>query len=115
MAILEVDKDKMMEIFGLKQNVKSSVLAVMDNRLTAAHLATDVYALIELLEKLEIELIGKPLVQEVPQAVETPAPIQAEQAPPPPQPEAAPEAQPQEQVQPEPQQNQSQNLVLFCE
>ncbi|HGJ63810.1 TPA: hypothetical protein ENS27_00310 [bacterium] len=100
MAIFEVDRDKMMEIFNLKQNVKSSVLAVMDNRLTAAHLATDVYALIELLEKLEIELVGAPLVQEIPQPVETPA--QPEETPAQqPEQEQQPESQPQEQPQSE--------------
>ena len=102
MAILEVDKDKMMEIFDAKVNVKKSVFAVLDNRLTAAHLATDVFVLLEMLDKLEIELIGEPLVQEIPPVVETPAPVQEEQTPPQ-QPEGTPEAQPQ----PEQPQNQS--------
>lgn len=98
MAIFEVDKDKMMEIFDSKENVKKSVLAVMDNRLTAAHLSADVFALIELLEKIEVELIGEPLVQAVPQ-VEQAQPPQEQPAP---QQEPAPAEQPQpEQSQPE--------------
>jgi len=130
MAVVEVDKDQIMELFELKQNVKNTVLAVMDNRLTAAHLATDVFGLLELLDKIEIEVVGEPLVEEVPQpeqpAQQPEAQPQEEQAPPPPQPEQQPEQQqesepaeqpqpeqaqseqPQpEQEQPEPQQNQS--------
>ena len=68
MPNLEVDKVMMIEIFEIKENVKKSVFAVMDNRLTAAHLASDVSALIEQLDKLEVLLIGEPLVQPVPPA-----------------------------------------------
>lgn len=109
MAVVEVDKDQMMELFELKQNVKNTVLAVMDNRLTAAHLSADVFALLELLDKLEVAVVGEPLVQEIPQAVEPQAPAQEEQASPP-QPEQQQESAPAEQPQPEqpePQQNQS--------
>ena len=84
MAIFEVDKDAMMEIFDSKENVKKSVYAVMDNRLTASHLASDVFILIEMLEKLEIALIGEPVVQEVPPVEQPPAQDQA------PAPESAP-------------------------
>jgi hypothetical protein len=88
MAIFEVDKDAMMEIFNTKENVKKSVFAVMDNRLTASHLASDVFILIEMLEKLEIALIGEPVVQEVPPVEQPPAQDQA------PAPESAPADQP---------------------
>ena len=88
MAIFEVDKDAMMEIFDTKENVKKSVFAVMDNRLTASHLASDVFILIEMLEKLEIALIGEPVVQEVPPVEQPPAQDQA------PAPESAPADQP---------------------
>ena len=84
MAIFEVDKDAMMEIYNTKENVKKSVFAVMDNRLTASHLASDVFILIEMLEKLEIALIGEPVVQEVPPVEQPPAQDQA------PAPESAP-------------------------
>ncbi len=67
MATFVVDEDTMKEIFESKENVKKSVFAVMDNRLTAAHLASDVFALLELLDKLEILLIGEPLVQQIPE------------------------------------------------
>ncbi|HGE70684.1 TPA: hypothetical protein ENX78_07610, partial [Candidatus Poribacteria bacterium] len=67
MANFVVDEDTMKEIFESKENVKKSVLAVMDNRLTAAHLASDVFMLIELLDKLEVLLIGEPLVQQIPE------------------------------------------------
>jgi len=115
MAVIEVDKDQMMELFELKHNVKNTVLAVMDNRLTAAHLSADVFALLELLDKLEIAVVGEPLVEEVPQpeqpAQQPEAQPQEEQATPPSQPEQQPEQQqeaaPAEQPQPEPQQNQS--------
>jgi hypothetical protein len=98
MAILEVDKDKMMEIFESKENVKKSVYAVMDNRLTAAHLSADVFALIEMLDKLEIVLIGEPLVQEVPKAIEVQTPTAETPAP---QPEQSQEPVPEVQTQPE--------------
>ena len=98
MAIFEVDKDAMMEIFDSKENVKKSVYAVMDNRLTASHLASDVYILLEMLDKLEVALIGEPVVQEVP-PVEQPQPPAQDQAP-------APESAPADQ--PPPDQNQGQ-------
>lgn len=98
MAIFEVDKDAMIEIFNTKENVKKSVFAVMDNRLTASHLASDVFILIEMLEKLEIALIGEPVVQVVP-PVEQPQPPAQDQAP-------APESAPADQ--PPPDQNQGQ-------
>ena len=99
MAILEVDKDTMIEIFESKENVKKSVFAVMENRLTAAHLASDVFVLLEMLDKLEVALIGEPLVQEVPPAPQPQVPTQQPQVPA--QPEQAPTQQPQAPVQPE--------------
>ena len=118
MPNLEVDKDMMVEIFESKENVKKTVLAVMDNRLTAAHLASDVFVLIELLDKLEVLLIGEPLVQEVPPAEEQ-APTQEQPAQEQPAQEPAPApaqeqpAQEQKQEpapaeQPKPEQNQGQ-------
>jgi len=93
MAIMEVDKDMMTEIFELKENVKKSVYAVMEGRLTAGHLASDVFVLLEKLDKLEVMLIGEPLVQEVP--------LPAEESQTPPQEEQPQESVPTEQPQPE--------------
>lgn len=72
MAIFEVDRDIMLRIFELKQSLKNAVNAVLEGRLTAAHLSSEVFALIEKLEELEVMLIGEPLVQEVAQAQEIP-------------------------------------------
>jgi len=72
MAVFEVDKDIMLEIFDLKQSLKNAVNAVLEGRLTAAHLSSEVFSLIEKLEQLEVMLIGEPLVQEVPPAQEVP-------------------------------------------
>jgi hypothetical protein len=81
MPNLEVDKDMMIEIFEIKEHVKKSVFAVMDNRLTAAHLASDVSALIEQLDKLEVLLIGEPLVQPVPPPAEQKQEVPQDQIP----------------------------------
>jgi hypothetical protein len=99
MAILEIDKDMMLEIFSIKENVKKSVYAVMENRLTAAHLASDVFVLLERLDEIEIQVIGEPIVQEVP-------PIEQTQVTPPETPVEEQEPAPAEQPQPE--QNQGQ-------
>ncbi len=121
MAIVEVDKDAMEEIFDIKENVKKSIYAVMSNRLTAAHLASDVYVLLEKLDNLELELFGGTSIpssspseqapaQEQPQvsapAEQSQEPVPAEQ----PQ-ESAPAEQSQEPApaeQPQPEQSQSQ-------
>ncbi len=91
MAIFEVDRDMMLQIFELKQSLKNAVNAVLEGRLTAAHLSSEVFALIEKLEELEVMLIGEPLVQEVAPAQETP--IQEAPA----QPEAVVEEKPEQQ------------------
>lgn len=72
MAIFEVDRDMMLKIFELKQSLKNAVNAVLEGRLTAAHLSSEVFSLIEKLEELEVMLIGEPLVQEVAPAREAP-------------------------------------------
>lgn len=110
MPNLEVDKDMMIEIFEIKENVKKSIFAVMDNRLTAAHLASDVSALIELLEKLEVLLIGEPLVQPVPPPAEQKQEVPQDQIPAQqPAPEQPAQEQPQESApaeEPKPEQKQ---------
>jgi len=100
MAVFEVDKEKIMIIFELKNNLKNTVNAVFEGRLTAAHLSSDVFVILEKLDALEVELIGEPMVQPVP----TPAPPAPEVSAPatPPQeeqpsaPEVSAPAQPQE-------------------
>jgi len=98
MAILEIDKDLMLEIFNIKENVKKSVYAVMENRLTAAHLASDVFVLLERLDEIEVQVIGEPIVEA--------PPIEATQITPPETPVEEQEAAPAEEPQPE--QNQGQ-------
>lgn len=97
MATFVVDEDTMKAIFESKENVKKSVFAVMDNRLTAAHLASDVFALIELLDKLEVLLIGEPLVEQIPEQ----QPTQEQSAQEQPAQEQAQESAPTEQPPPE--------------
>lgn len=53
MPAIEVDQDLMDEIVRLKEVVKGSVDAVMEGSLTAGHLASDVYALLDILDMLE--------------------------------------------------------------
>jgi len=108
MPNLEVDKDMMIEIFETKENVKKSIFAVMDNRLTAAHLASDVSLLIEQLEKLEVLLIGEPLVQPVPPPAEQKQEVPQDQIPA----QQPASEQPQESApaeEPKPEQNQEQS------
>lgn len=73
MQIMEVGKDMITEIFDLKENVKKSVYAVMEGRLTAGHLIADLSVLLEKLDKLEVILIGEPLVEEVTPSPQPPA------------------------------------------
>lgn len=73
MPVYEIEEDMIAEMFELKENVKKSVIAVMEGRLTASHLASDVYALLEKLDKLEVRLVGEPLAEEVPEQAEQPA------------------------------------------
>lgn len=94
MAIFEVERDIMLQIFELKQSLKNAVNAVLEGRLTAAHLSSEVFALIEKLEQLEVMLIGEPLVQEITPTQETPTqPAPAQSA----QPEAIVEEKPEQQ------------------
>jgi hypothetical protein len=92
MAILEIDKDLMLEIFSIKENVKKSVYAVMENRLTAAHLASDVFVLLERLDEIEVQVIGEPIVE--------PPPIEQTQITPPETPVEEQEPAPAEEPQP---------------
>ena len=53
MPVVQVDYDLIGRIVGLKEIVKVSVDGSMEGRLTAGHLASDVYALLEVLDTLE--------------------------------------------------------------
>lgn len=52
MPTIQVDQDLINEILRLKQLIKSSVDGVMDGSLTAGHLASDVYMLLDMLDRL---------------------------------------------------------------
>jgi len=57
-SIAAKSEAKMLDtIRELKENVRQSTNAVMENRLTANHLAADVYMLLEYLDKLEAMLL----------------------------------------------------------
>ena len=98
MLVSKVDYNLLSDIMRLKDTVKQSVDSVMEGALTASHLASDVYTLLDELDKLEqswratppteeMAQPGQPAeapppaapVQEAPPVAETPA----EQAPPP--------------------------------
>ena len=53
MLISQIDYNLIADIVKIKEVVKESVTAVMEERLTASHLASDVYTLLEQLDKLE--------------------------------------------------------------
>lgn len=88
MPVSQIDHNLMADIVRSKEVVRQSVEAVMEDRLTAGHLASDVYALLELLDKLEVVWRATPPAEE--------APAEAPQAERP-----AQEAVPAEEAQPE--------------
>ena len=53
MLVSQIDYNLIADITEIKKAVQESVEAVMEDRLTAGHLASDVYRLLELLDKLE--------------------------------------------------------------
>lgn len=60
MLVSKIGYNMIANIVRFKEVVRGSVEAVMDGKITAAHLATDVYALLDLLDKLENEWKGTP-------------------------------------------------------
>ncbi len=60
MLVSKIDYNMLSEIMAMKEVVRGSVEAVLDEKITASHLATDVYALLDLLDKLENEWKGTP-------------------------------------------------------
>ena len=85
MPAVQVDHDLIGQIVGLKETVKVSVDGAMEGRLTAGHLASDVYALLEVLDTLEgiwkeSAQAGAPQVEQPPRESEQP-PQEGEQPP----------------------------------
>ena len=75
MPLVKIDYDMIGEIVRLKEVVKGSVNRTMDGSLTAAHLASDVHALLDLLDMLENQWKGAEPIEEEVQA-EAPQPEQ---------------------------------------
>ena len=77
MLVSRIDYNLIADIVRLKEVVKESVDGVMEERLTASHLASDVYALLDQLDTLENMWRGTPptddTVQEQAQPAEQPA------------------------------------------
>lgn len=71
MAVFEVDRDIMLQIFELKRSLKNSVNGVLSGVLTAAHLTADAIAILEKLDELEVALLNQRIVQNVPPVGQT--------------------------------------------
>ncbi len=72
MLVSRIDYNLLSDVMKLKETVKQSVEAVMDEKITASHLAIDVYALLDLLDILENEWRGTPPEDDTAGAVATP-------------------------------------------
>ena len=70
MLVSQIDYNLISDIIRLKEVVRESVEGVLENRLTASHLASDVYMLLDHLDKLEDMWRGTPPVEETPPAEE---------------------------------------------
>lgn len=68
MLVSQIDYNLIADIIRLKETVQQSVEGVMEDRLTASHLASDVYMLLESLDKLEVVWRGTPPTEEAPPA-----------------------------------------------
>ena len=60
MLVSRIDYNLLSDIMTFKQTVKQSVEGVLDEKLTASHLITDVHALMDLLDLLENQWRGTP-------------------------------------------------------
>ena len=103
MLISQIDYNLIADIVRLKEVVRGSIEAVMEEKLTASHLASDVYTLLDCLDKLENVWRGTPPMEEAAPPVGAQPQQPAQESPPagaqPEQP--AQEAPPVEQPQPE--------------
>ena len=96
MQVSRIDFNLITQIMEAKEIVKSSIEAVMDEKLTASHLVVDVHALMDLLDMMEQAWKGTPPESGPAEAAEAaPAPEA------PPATEAQAEQPPAEQVQAE--------------
>ena len=96
MLVSQIDYNLIADITEMKKAVQESVEAVMEDRLTAGHLASDVYRLLELLDKLENMWRATPPTEEMALVEGAQAEQTAQETPPAeaPQPEQpAPEGQ----------------------
>jgi len=73
MLVSQIDYNLVADIVQSKESVKKSVEAVMEGSLTASHLASDVYVLLEQLDKLEDIWRGTPPMDEQAVGEEKPA------------------------------------------
>jgi len=60
MQVSRIDFNLITQIVEVKETVKKSIEAVMDEKLTATHLAVDVHALLDLLDIMEQAWKGTP-------------------------------------------------------
>ena len=72
MLVSRIDYNLLSDVITFKETVKQSVEALMDEKITASHLVTDVHALLDLLDMLENEWRGTPPVDDVTGAAATP-------------------------------------------
>ena len=88
MQFSRVDYNLIAQIVEAKETVKRSVDAVMDEKITASHLATDVHSLLDLLDMMEQAWKGAPpeddsvVAAQAPPAEAAPAETPAEEAAP---------------------------------
>jgi len=86
MLVSKIDYNLLNDIMRFKDTVKQSVDSVMEGALTASHLASDVYALLDELDKLEQSWRATPPTEETAQPgqpVEAPPPAAPVQEAPP--------------------------------
>ena len=76
MQFSRIDYNLIAQIMEVKETVKRSVNAVMDEKITAGHLATDVHSLLDLLDMVEQAWKGTPPEDDSMIAAQTP-PAQA--------------------------------------
>lgn len=76
MQVSRIDFNLISQIVEAKEVVKKSVEGVLDEKLTASHLAVDVYALLDLLDMMEQAWKGTPPESDPAGVVEAaPAPV----------------------------------------
>ena len=103
MLVSKIDYNMLSEIMAMKEVIRESVEAVLDEKITASHLSTDVYKLLDLLDKLENDWKGTPPEDDIAMpAAQAPPVAQQAQVEQPPVAEVKVEEPPAEQAQSEP-------------